>query len=238
MKTIHRKRRGFTLIELLVVIAIIATLAGIGVPMIISQQKKGARTEATANAKQIGLAMFAFDQDYGTFPGPATIQSINDSNPDHGLTLGNTSSNDYFRQLIAAGIITSEKNFYAKGTYTKKPDNALDGTEALAAGEVGFAYIMQAADEPLSSAVNSGRPLIASSVYNALADGTFDPEVYDKKAIVLRIDNSVATESVRPNDKKCAIGGGKTLLDSGDGTVWDNTPIIVPPLKASGAATP
>jgi prepilin-type N-terminal cleavage/methylation domain-containing protein len=86
MKTNHHARRGFTLVELLVVIAIIATLAGVGAPVIISQQKKGARTEAISNAKQVGMAMFNFDQDYGSYPSTATGTEVSTNNPDSGLT--------------------------------------------------------------------------------------------------------------------------------------------------------
>jgi prepilin-type N-terminal cleavage/methylation domain-containing protein len=237
---INRKttRRGFTLVELLVVIAIIATLAGIGVPVIISQQKKGARTEAISNAKQIGMALFNFDQDYGSYPSAATGTEVNTNNPDAGLTFGTTTSNDYFRQLIAAGYIDSEKPFYAKAPYTKKPDNAMQTEKALAAGEVGFAYIMATTTEPLSSSGNSGRPLLVAAVYNGLTDGTFDPDIYDKKAVVFRIDNSAAVESVRPSDKKVIVGGGKTLMQGGDkDSVWgtDITPVLKAPLKAAGA---
>lgn len=230
MKTIHRKRRGFTLIELLVVIAIIATLAGIGVPMIINQQKKGARTEATANAKQIGLALFAFDQDYGSYPSDATAATITTNGEDKGLTLTGTYSNDYLRQLIATDTITSERNFFAKGAKIIKPDNAMEAGKALAKGEVGFAYIMENATDSLSSSSNAGRALLVSSILDKAAQ-TFDPDVYDKKAIVLRIDSSATSESIR-TDKKCLVGGGKTLFDSGAGTVWDTvTPDIKEPEK-------
>jgi len=232
MKTNHRMRRGFTLIELLVVIAIIATLAGVGVPMILAQQKKGARTEAMRNAKEIALAMFTFDQDYGTFPSPTTATEVKDKTGSSIDMTGNT-SNAYFRQLIAAGIIESENNFYAKAAYTKKPDNVMSASKALAAGEVGFGYIMASATEALSSSGNSGPPLLVAATLDAATNGTFDLDVYDKKAVVLRIDQSVKLENIRPTDKMCTIGGGKTLLESGPDTVWDTlTPVLVAPIKA------
>jgi len=237
MKTNHHARRGFTLVELLVVIAIIATLAGVGAPVIISQQKKGARTEAISNSKQIGMAMFNFDQDYGSYPSTATGTEVTTNNPDSGLTFGSTNSNDYFRQLIAAGYIDSEKPFYAKAPYTKKPDNAMTAAKALAAGEVGFAYIMATSTEPLTSSGNSGRPLIVAAVANGASDGTFDTDIYDKKAVIFRIDNSAAIETVRPSDKKVIVGGGKTLLQGGDkDSVWgtDITPVLKAPSKSTG----
>lgn len=235
----YQMRRGFTLVELLVVIAIIATLAGVGVPVIIAQQKKGARTEAVANAKGIGLAMFNFDQDYGSYPSPGdgTAKAVTENNPSAGYTFAGGKSNDYFRQLVAAGYADSESTFYAKAPYTKKPDKAMKADKCLAAGEVGFAYIMKNATEPIPSSGNSGRPLIVAAVKDGLGDGTFEPDVYDRKAVVQRIDNSGSIESVRPSDGLCLVGGGKTLLQSGDDTVWGTdipSPIIVPPMKASG----
>jgi prepilin-type N-terminal cleavage/methylation domain-containing protein len=236
MKTNLTMRRGFTLVELLVVIAIIATLAGVGVPAIIAQKKKGDRSEATMNAKQIGLALFGFDEDYGSYPSPATAEEVKENNPDTTMTLGNSSSNDYFRQLLAAGHMDQEKPFYAKAPYTKKPDNDMSGSEALDNGEVGFAYIMASQTEALSSSGNSARPIIAAAVYNGLSDGTFDLDVYDKKAVILRLDNSASVESIRPSDKRVLVGGGRHLLQTGEDTVWgeDITPVIVAPLKASG----
>jgi len=224
------------LVELLVVISIIATLAGVGVPVIMTKIKDGARAEAIGNIKQVGLAMFSFDQDYASYPSADTVTQVT-TNTGTDLTIaGPTKSNDYFRQLIAAGYIDSERSFYAKGTYTLKPDNVMKTTSCLAKGECGFAYIMDTGDKPLSSAGNSGRPLLATSVFKAASDGTFDPDVYAKKAVLFRIDNSAVAESIRPSDMKVLIGA-KTLLDSGDGTVWYDsatssvTPTIVPPLS-------
>jgi prepilin-type N-terminal cleavage/methylation domain-containing protein len=235
MKMNHRMRGGFTLVELLVVIAIIATLAGLGVPVIISKKRDGDRSEAVNNAKQISYALFSFNEDYGSFPCQATIEQVQSNNPESGMSFGTTYSNDYFRQLIAAGYVDQEKPFYAKGAYTKKPDNIMTQGKALDAGEVGFGYIMASQSEPISSAGNSARPIVVSSVYNALTDGTFDPDVYNKKAVVLRLDNSVTVESVRPSDKKVTVGGGKTLLQGGDkDSVWgaDIQPVLVAPRKA------
>lgn len=242
MKLKYKMRRGFTLVELLVVIAIIATLAGVGVPVIISQKKKGDRNQATQNAKSIGLALFMFENDYGSLPSAGgdgtTDKAVQENNPNSGYTFGTTNSNDYFRQLIAAGSTDSEKIFYAKGAYTKKPDNNIKGEKCMAAGEVGFAYVMATTTDPLSSSGNSGRPIAVASVYNGATDGTFDPDIYgDRKAVVLRMDQSAEEMTIRPSDKKISVGNGKTLLDGGsDDTLWgtDVTPVLKAPKKATG----
>jgi hypothetical protein len=94
--------------------------------------------------------------------------------------------------------------------------------------------------EPLSSSGNSGRPLLAAAVFNGMTNGTFDPDVYAKKAVIFRVDNSATAEPVRPSDKKVLVGGGKTLLQGGDkDTVWgtDVNPILKAPEKTQAAAT-
>jgi prepilin-type N-terminal cleavage/methylation domain-containing protein len=242
MKLKYKMRRGFTLVELLVVIAIIATLAGVGVPVIIDQRKKGDRSEALRNGKSVALALFTFENDFGSFPSSGeggTATQVQEANPNSGYTFGTQNSNDFFRQLIAAGHTDSETIFYAKAPYTKKPDSNVKGDRCLAAGEVGFAYIMATENEPIPSSSKSGCPLIAAAVYNGANDGTFDPDLYgDRKAVVIFLDQSGKELTIRPSDKKIPFGGsGRTLLQGGsDETVWgtDINPILKAPKKATG----
>jgi prepilin-type N-terminal cleavage/methylation domain-containing protein/prepilin-type processing-associated H-X9-DG protein len=66
MKT---SQRGFTLIELLVVIAIIAILMAILFPVFAQGRAKAKAAIAFSNAKQLGLGISLYMQDYGeTFP--------------------------------------------------------------------------------------------------------------------------------------------------------------------------
>ena len=117
--------KGFTLVELLVVIAIIAALAAMATPVILKQKKKADMTEAVNNAKQIFYLMIEFDGDFGEFPSDASAADIDTTGT--GVTLGTSTSNDYFKQFIAGGYTKSEEIFYAKSTITKKPDNVLKG---------------------------------------------------------------------------------------------------------------
>jgi prepilin-type N-terminal cleavage/methylation domain-containing protein len=232
MKTKLEIKRGFTLVELLVVIVIIAALAGLTAPMVIRQRKKADQTEAVNNAKQIGLAMFEFENAYGTFPDDKTGEQVTD-NTGTSLTFAGGNSNDFFRQLIAAEISQSEAMFYAKTNYTKKPDNVYNtSTTALAAGEVGFGYIMNGTSA-FSTSGNPSRPIVVAPLDGTTTPSTtdFDVDMYDSKAVVLRIDNSVQSLNILKTSKKAQMGGGKTLLDTGDDTVWgvDVSPQIKAP---------
>lgn len=61
--------RGFTLIELLVVIAIIAILAALLLPALKSARESAKQVMCGGNLRQIGLAGFAYEDDYaGHFP--------------------------------------------------------------------------------------------------------------------------------------------------------------------------
>lgn len=227
MKTNPTHRRGFTLVELLVVIVIIASLAGLTAPMVIRQRKKADQTEATSNARQIGLAMFEFESEYGSFPDGDTQTDVEDNNPDSDVTADTTSSNGYFRQLFVSNITQSEQMFYAKTGLTKKPDGVIQGEDSLEAREVGFGYILNVADG-LSTAGNPSRVTVVTPLAEGGAE--FNPDPFDSKAVVLRIDNSVASLNVN-DDGEALLGGGKSLLDSGNDTIWGSsiTPTIIAP---------
>lgn len=230
MKMHKTMRGGFTLVELLVVIVIIAALAGLTAPMVISQRKKADQTEAVSNARQIGLAMFEFETSYGSYPDLSTATAVTE-NTGTVLTFAGGASNDYFRQLIAAEISQSETMFYAKTAFSRKPDNVFNTPQnALAAGEVGFGYIMNA-NVGFSAAGNPARPFVVAPLAFPFETGQFDLDLYDAKAVVLRIDNSVQSIPVMRTSRLAQLGGGKNLLQTGVDTVWgDNvTPTIVNP---------
>ena len=77
-----------------------------------SQQERADLTEAVSNARQIGLALYEFEQAYGRFPDESTIPRVKEIDPANTIPLGKSSSNDFFRQLIAAEIAQSEMMFY------------------------------------------------------------------------------------------------------------------------------
>jgi prepilin-type N-terminal cleavage/methylation domain-containing protein len=205
------RNKGFTLVELLVVIAIIASLAAMATPVIMKQQKKAAMTTAISNAKQVHMLMMEFDGDFGAFPNDETAQADQDLNGYSGAN-----SNDYLGQFIAGGYVNSEEIFYAKGgsTTNKKPDNDYSTKSVtLEAGECGFSYVINQ-----STSDNTGRPILLAPMEGN--GETFKIDPYDGKCVALRIDGAAKSLRISKTSKKGNLGGGKTLFDTGQDTVW------------------
>src|SRR5580658_4847851 len=72
------RRRAFTLIELLVVIAIIAVLIALLLPAMQAAREAARRAQCVNNLKQIGLALFNYENQITVFP-PGYIDYQNNS---------------------------------------------------------------------------------------------------------------------------------------------------------------
>ncbi|RYD48048.1 MAG: hypothetical protein EOP85_04335 [Verrucomicrobiaceae bacterium] len=201
------------LLKIAGILSIVVVLAGIAAPKVFRSRRVTDYTAAVSNARQIGLALFEFDTEYGKFPDESTIEAIRRTTGTE-MKLGNTSSNDFFRQLIASGIAFSEQMFHAKIPGARKPDGVTTGNKALEKGEVGFSYLAG-----LSSKGNPGRPVLVTP----LIQGTdrFDRTVFDGKAVILRMDNSAASIIIDKDGH--ALLDGRNVLDPSH-PVWGGNP--------------
>jgi hypothetical protein len=154
-------------------------------------QKRGRGHEqvrAHSNLRQIGLALFEFDIEYGQFPSPKTRPLVE---KDFGtaIDLSGNSSNALFRQLFAVEFTQSEQMFYARIPGIHKSDGYITPGSILQPGECGFSYItnLSSKDDTLSPIVLT--PLIPGTT-------KFDPKPFDGKAVILHIDNSVRTYDI------------------------------------------
>ncbi len=198
-----RSRRWWRWIWWVGLVSIVGLFVFLSFPFVIRSHRDPAQSEAVNNARQIGLALFEFDAEYGKFPDATTIAAVKLKTGTL-LPMGTKSSNDFFRQLIAAEIVQSESIFHAKINDCKKPDNRIAAGKALAIGECGFSYLAG-----LSSKGNPSRPLIVTP----LIPGTlrFDPTRFNGKAIILRMDFNVT--SIPINGAGHVMLNGMNLLE-------------------------
>ena len=165
-------------------------------------QKKVNYSIASANIRQISNQLFEFDAVHGKFPDATTIASVQ-AKTSTTLPLGNSTSNDLFRQLFASGTVT-EQIFFAKSPTCSDPGDEILGALTLAKGECGFTYVAG-----LSSSHDGRAPLIMTPVI----PGTwkFDSKPFGGKAIVFRCDGSVKLEPIDPHEH--VMIGGMNLFD-------------------------
>ncbi len=217
MKKRNSAPSGSTLVNCLVVAFVVLVAAGLTAPMVIRCPRKADQTEAVNNARQIGLALFEFQDEFGQMPNPATVEMVRKTTGTT-LNLGTRSSNDFFRQLLASRITESEPMFYARATGTHKPDGIVTGASALAKGECGFVYFAGATKESAPS-----RPLVMTP----LIPGTnrFDPDRFDGKAVMLKADNSVTSLPIVKKTGKVMING-KDLMDPTH-PIWEGKPPLI-----------
>lgn len=158
---------------------------------------------AINNMKQAGLALLTFKDDYGTYPDDAMISRLQADHPGNTIPLGTTTSNDYFRQLLVAESVDSERIFF--GGSGRRPDLRIDGPHALEKGECTFAYLKGASDTYYCPIVVF--PLVKGKLL-------FDYKLcktWGHKAAVLFTDNSVV--KIRVDSSGRGNLNGKDFFD-------------------------
>lgn len=161
---------------------------------------------ATSNARQLGLVLFEFENEYGKYPDASTAAAVR-AGTGSKLALSDRTSNDLFAQLLVGRFASSEKMFYVDAKSAKKPDDIFDTDESiLAHGECAFAYIPGRA---LWASDRYTRPLAFGPVIPGTS--SLDPKSCDGKAIILRVDNSVTELPIDASGK--AIDNGMDFLD-------------------------
>ena len=216
----HQPRKGSGSAWLMLVAAAVVILALIGLtqPMILRSHKAAERTEAISNAKQVGLALLEFDQEFGSFPDETTRELVL-AKKETELDLSGVSSNAMLRQLVAYGV-RSEDIFYCEHRVlpTHRPDNRMGKGQALAAGEVGFAYVVG-----LNSSSNPELPVLCASMIPETLQ--FDFSSLQQRAVVLRVDNTAKVLRIREEDGMVTYGGGELMLDTNNG-LWPDGYVI------------
>jgi hypothetical protein len=91
---------------------VLIALVAVAAPVVIRQKKAADRTTAISGIRQIGMSLFEFDREYGSFPDDRTAPEVQEKTKT-ALKLAGDDSNDYFRQLIAVGL-KSERPFWCK----------------------------------------------------------------------------------------------------------------------------
>jgi hypothetical protein len=185
-------------------------------------------TQSISNSKQIYLGLMDFEADFGYFPDDASALSKLSLS-----TFRGSYSNDYLGQLIEAGYIRDERLFFAHDKrYKKRPDGTISPpSRILEKNECGFSYVMVQENgkrRGLSTSDNGGIPILIAPLLNQW--GSCEETSYDWRGIYLRVDGSARSERLNPSDQKIKLGGGKTLLETGPGTVWGTlTPVVLLP---------
>jgi hypothetical protein len=179
----------------------------LSLPIITSGNRRGGRgfdqVAATNNIKQVHLALLDFGSDYGAFPDASTISAVK-AKTSTTLALGSSTSNELFRQLIAAGTTTSEKVFWTKSAGTPRKPNDILGADTLKKGECAFTYIAG-----LSFSSDPATPVAMVPVIPGTWE--FDPKPFGGRAVVLRIDGSVKVETIDKHGH--VLIGGMNLFD-------------------------
>lgn len=167
------------------------------------------RAEAAARMGEVVTALLTFDTEYGSFPNEATLKDICDATGHKPWPL--LTSNDYFRQVVAAGLAKEE--VFVDGVRQKADGVTSPLAKILEGGECSWGYI------PSGS---SGDPSRIVLIY-PMVPGTrrLDPGVFEGLGFVMRLDNSVTAVKIEKDGT--VLQNGRDLFDPSQ-PMWNGTP--------------
>jgi hypothetical protein len=163
------------------------------------------RREAMNNGRQIHFELLDHRERYGSFPNEETMKKVAAEKGIAPFSL--TTSNDYFRLLLAGGAASEKMGYCSHPSLPAHPPDGVDSPldQAFAKGEVGFAYVANLpADAPADT------PLLVAP----LIPGTFqfDRKAFDEHAVVVFVDGTVKIMSIR-KDNGLVWNSGAWLFD-------------------------
>lgn len=186
-------------------------IVGVGLlaPFIIKSPGKYGheRIRSLNNMRQIGISLYSFEYEFGSFPTDQTIKLVRERHPESTIPLGTSSSNDYFHQLFAAEIISEPRIFHGHGVSTHRSFEWLDGEPPLPPGTCGFAYIIRDADMTPDDTPILVYPLVRGKL-------VFDQKLcklWGNKALVLHGDLGARSHPIDSSGR--LIIDGRDLFD-------------------------
>ena len=192
---------------------VVSVLAYFVMPLVIKRLKRSnhriyAISAATVEVKD---ALIEFDARYGSLPSATTIEPVG-RDLETSLPLGSTTSNDFFRQLVALDLI-EEKPFHVDA----KSGFFSSGSTPLGKGKCEFAYVL---GQSLSD--GPAMPVFIAPVI----PGTnhIDRKRLGGKVAIFFTDGSIAHLTVNIHGH-IALGGGKYLDPAAP--MWDGKPIKI-----------
>ena len=195
------------------VLVTVATIAGLVAPLVIRSNAKGHQSEASSHAREIGLLLTEFSEDFGRYPSATTAQLVAEQTDTPQVS--GDSSNARFRQLFRAGVATSESTFLVKWAKGQKPDELTSGDQALAPGETGFAYI-----DNIRTDDGVPRPLVMAPFKPSSTE--FDSSPFSGNAVILWSDGSVRSLPINRSSGVVEYEGENLLAP--DHPVWGGVP--------------
>ena len=179
-----------------------------------AKRQKALQAMAISNLRQIGLALFEFESEYGTFPDEKTAVAVKQATETK-ADLKAATANDCFFQLIAAGMVGTDRLFSFEvpaGKQNEKPEKLMNLDKCA------FSYL-----SGMNAAGNPSRPLVVVPLVKGKT--TFDPAILGGRAIVLRVDNSVQSFPIEKDGR--VLIEGLDLFDPAQ-PFWEGK---VPPIR-------